>query len=320
MSEPGLDYKVRLEVFEGPLDLLLYLIRKEEVEVWDVPISRITEQYLQYLDLMRELNLDVAGEFILMAATLAHIKSRELLPKDPTKAGEEEEDEGDPRAELIRRLLEYQKYRAVAEDLSARPLLGRDTFERGEANVPNRKELAEEAKAGEGPLEVSLFALLDAFRRVMERIPAKTFHEVEGETVSVAEKATMLAARLRTSPVLRFTELFDGERRKVDVVATFLALLEMVRMKLLAIVQAETHGEIEIRSTIPEGTDVAAVLQGTDIERAFAYGVGKSAAANDGPAAVAAPAEAVPSDDVPGEPVNPEDTREPAEPAKTKDR
>ena len=274
MSEPSLDYKVKLEVFEGPLDLLLYLIKKEEIDVWDIPIARITEQYLQYLDLMRELNLDVAGEFILMAASLAHIKSKELLPKDPN-ADPELEEEGDPRAELVRRLLEYQKYKNAAEELATRPLLGRDTFGRGEANVPDAKEMPVNDVSVEAPLDVSVFALLDAFKRVMARIPPERFHEVEGDTISVAEKAKYLATEILRKGSLTFQDLFrDVEnQKKTDVIATFLALLEMVRMKLLAVRQAELDGMIHIVSKIPEGTDVMAVVLGTDLEKAFAYGI-----------------------------------------------
>lgn len=271
MSEPSLDYKVKIEVFEGPLDLLLYLIKKEEIDVWDIPISRITEQYLQYLDLMRDLNLDVAGEFILMAATLAHIKSKELLPKDPN-AGPEAEEEGDPRAELVRRLLEYQKYKNAAEELAMRPLLGRDTFGRGEANVPDAKEMPVN-EATEAPLDMSVFALLDAFKRVLARIPPERFHEVQGETISVAEKAKWLATEVTRKGTLRFQDLFENVEnlKKTDVIATFLALLEMVRMKLLGVRQGESEGLIHIVSRIPEGTDVEAMILGTDLERSFAY-------------------------------------------------
>lgn len=269
MSAAAPDYKVRLEVFEGPLDLLLYLIKKEEIGVWDIPISRITEQYLQYLDLMRELNLDVAGEFLLMAATLAHLKSKELLPKDPSAEGEEDLD-GDPRAELVRRLLEYQKYKAVAEQLAARPLLGRDTFGRGEASVPDPGD-DRSVPVPEPPLNVSLFALLEAFRRVIERFPPETFHEVAGEAVSVAAKARELAAALRERGTLAFHDLFRHASRKAEVVATFLALLEMVRMKLVSIHQAGVDSAIEVRSRIGESADVSAALAGTDLERAFAY-------------------------------------------------
>ena len=294
MSEPTLDYKVKLEVFEGPLDLLLYLIRKEEIDVWDIPISRITEQYLQYLDLMRELNLDVAGEFILMAATLAHIKSRELLPPNPS-AVVDEEDEGDPRAELVRRLLEYQKYKNAAEELALRPLLGRDTFGKGEASVPDaqerKQELLEMAASSEVPpeqLDVSVFALLDAFKRVIARIPPEKFHEIQGETISVADKAKWLAGEIIAKGKLRFHELFpDAEQmKKSDVVATFLALLEMVRQKLLAVHQAQVDGEIEIESKIPAGMDVAAVISGADLDKAFAYGVNQK-----NTSAVAAPSD-----------------------------
>ena len=275
MSEPSLDYKVKLEVFEGPLDLLLYLIRKEEIDVWDIPISRITEQYLQYLDLMRDLNLDVAGEFILMAATLAHIKSKELLPKDPNAAPEEVE-EGDPRAELVRRLLEYQKYKNAAEELAIRPLLGRDTFGKGEANVPDSKEAVDgELPVESPPMDMSVFALLDAFKRVIARIPPEKFHEIQGDTISVAEKASWLAVEIQRTGRITFQELFANveNQRKVDVIATFLALLEMVRMKLLAVKQGLEEGIIYIESRIPEGTDIESVILGTDLEKAFAYGI-----------------------------------------------
>lgn len=286
MSEPTLDYKVKLEVFEGPLDLLLYLIKKEEIDVWDIPIARITEQYLTYLDLMRDLNLDVAGEFILMAATLAHIKSKELLPKDPN-ADPEMEEEGDPRAELVRRLLEYQKYKNAAEELATRPLLGRDTFGRGEANVPDAKEMPVNDVSVEAPLDMSVFALLDAFKRVIARIPPERFHEVEGDTISVAEKAKYLATEILRKGSLTFQDLFrDVEnQKKTDVIATFLALLEMVRMKLLAVRQADEDGMIHIVSKIPEGTDVMSVILGTDLEKAFAYGISGGKAAPVAPAA-----------------------------------
>lgn len=293
MTDTALDYKVKLEVFEGPLDLLLYLIRKEEVDVRDIPVSRITEQYLQYLDLMRELNLDVAGEFILMAATLAHIKSRELLPKAPDSIVEDEE-EGDPRAELVRRLLEYQKYKAASHALGDQPLLNRDTFPRGEANVPGAREKVDiDAAPAEAPLEISLFALLGAFKRVIDRIQPQQFHEIAGETVSVAAKAQNLANLLKTRGTIRFTELFTEGMRKMDVIATFLAVLEMVRMKLLKVSQNEETQEIDIEATIPEGTDVVSVLNGTDIDKAFAYGVqgAKSPGPASAPAAAPAPDE-----------------------------
>jgi len=294
VTDTALDYKVRLEVFEGPLDLLLYLIKKEEVDVRDIPVSRITEQYLQYLDLMRELNLDVAGEFILMAATLAHIKSRELLPKDPAAITEDGDEEGDPRAELVRRLLEYQKYKEAAGALGDQPMLGRDTWPKGSANVARDKEDLDAAPS-DAPLEISLFALLGAFKRVVERMPPQSFHEIHGETVSVAERAKHLATTLALKGKVRFVDLFEPEMRKIDVIATFLALLEMVRMKLLKVKQDETTEDIEIESKIPEGLDVVSVLNGTDIEKAFAYGVRGGGPQPAQPAAEAAPAADPPS-------------------------
>jgi segregation and condensation protein A len=225
---------IKTRLFEGPLDLLLHLIRLEEVDVTDIPIARIAEQYLEYLDLMRELNLDVAGEYLLMAATLAWIKSRLLLPAEPgADAGDAA---GDPRAELVARLLEYQRFREAARDLDALPRLGRDAFHAGAAG-PEAPGL-EEAE-----VEVGLLELVEAFRRVIEKAPARLRpHELEVETITVRERMLAVMDLLARTDSAEFDQLFAGPdgviaRTRALVVATFLALLELARLSALRIYQ-----------------------------------------------------------------------------------
>jgi segregation and condensation protein A len=228
-------YAVKLPAFEGPLDLLLHLIRQNEVEITDIPVALIAQQYLGYLDVMRELNLDVAGEYLVMAASLAHIKSRMLLPP----ADDEEEEQGvDPRAELIARLLEYQRYKEVAEELSQRRLLGRDVFR------VQRTGLEAPADA-DRELEVGLFELIEAFRVVLENAPAGAqVHEVEIETVTVRDRMLTVMTILRGVDSIEFTQVFtsaDGRAPSRPVlVATFLAILELARLAALHIYQGVT--------------------------------------------------------------------------------
>lgn len=241
---------VKLDVFEGPLDLLLHLIRENEVDVHDIPIAAIAAQYVEYLALMRELNLDVAGEYLLMAATLAWIKSRLLLP--PAE-GEEEPEGGDPRLALVARLLEYQRYREVAEALGQRPLLGRDVFE---ARAAGPDPLPE----SERELAVDLFALVSAFREVLRRARrAPQPHHVEPEQVTVLECMRAVMERVATRPVLRFDELFEGHEgeggapSRARLVATFLALLELARLSALRLYQSASEsgvprGPIQVRA------------------------------------------------------------------------
>lgn len=259
------DYKVRLDVFEGPLDLLLFLIKKDELDIYDIPISSITEQYLGYISMMRELNLDIAGEFLVMAATLAHIKSRLLLPM-PAEAGEE--DEGDPREELVRRLLEYMKYKEAASTLADRPRLGRDVFDRGPAF---EKPEPPDDDEGVPAVDTSLFQLLEALKLVLDDIPTEVFHEVHAETVSVTDKARWLGRILAARGSVTFQELFRGSARRVDVIATFLAMLEMTRMQVLSIYQSEPQGPIRIGSRLDPGKDPSEVLGGRDLEASFTY-------------------------------------------------
>jgi len=225
--ERGFDYTFRLEGFEGPLDLLLHLIQKNELDIFNIPIALITGQYLEYLQLMKVLNLDVAGEYLLMASTLLHIKSKMLLPK--SLEGEEEEE--DPRAELVRRLLEYQRYKQAAGELEKRPMLDRDVFIRLMQAEP--EEVPEEER-----IEVNLFELLEAFRQVLERVRLETVHEVILEPLSVEDKIQEILALLASeNRSMAFHRLFPEQVSRRVVVITLLAILELVKMKRIRIFQ-----------------------------------------------------------------------------------
>jgi len=246
---------VQLEIFEGPLDLLLHLIKKNEVSITDIPIAAITEQYLATLELMQSLNLDVAGEFLVMAATLIHIKSRMLLPAG---ADEPDEDEGiDPRDELVRRLLEYQRYKDAASVLEQREILTRDVFIRGGGS-------AEEA-GPRGFREISIFELLGALKRVIERLPKDVFHEVTLEKITVREKMTLLLDKLHERGSLLFETLFEHVRTRMEIVVTFLAMLELVKVRAIRIVQEELGGPILIEAAA--GMDEAAEQVALDEEQ-----------------------------------------------------
>ena len=225
------DYAVKLPVFEGPLDLLLHLIRQNEVEITDIPIALVAEQYLAYIELMQELNLDVAAEYLVMAATLALIKSRMLLPPDET---EEDEETFDPRTELVMRLLEYQRFKEVADALSQKRLLGRDVFE---AQGPAPEAVPD----SEREIEVGIFELIAAFKEVLERSDdAPLTHEVETETVTVRERMLEVMDVLERAESVEFMDLFgDGGRiaSRPVLVATFLALLELARLHALHVYQ-----------------------------------------------------------------------------------
>jgi len=218
------------------LDLLLHLIKKNELSITDIPIATITEQYLSTLELMQGLNLDVAGEFLVMAATLIHIKSRMLLP--PGETEDEEEEEGDPREELIRRLLEYQRFKEAAEELERRELLSRDVFVR-------RSEAPEEAETV-GFESLSLFDLLSALRHVLERFPEERIHEVTLDTISVREKMSFLLDELRRRGKVIFQSLFETATSRLEVVVTFLAMLELVKIRAIRVWQEERIGPVVI--------------------------------------------------------------------------
>jgi segregation and condensation protein A len=235
--EGRLPYTFRLEGFEGPLDLLLHLIQKNELDIFNIPIALITEQYLEYLQLIKVLNLDVAGEYLLMASTLLHIKSKMLLPKS---SEEEEEEEEDPRAELIRRLLEYQKYKQAAGELEKRPLLDRDVFIR---LMP--AEYGEEPE--EERIEVNLFELLEAFRQVLERVKLESVHEVILEHLSVEDKIQEILTILeREKRIMAFHRLFPEQASRKVVIITLLAILELVKMKRIRIFQLAPFETIRV--------------------------------------------------------------------------
>jgi segregation and condensation protein A len=231
----------QLEIFEGPLDLLLHLIKKNEVNITDIPIATITEQYLATLELMQTLNLDMAGEFLVMAATLIHIKSRTLLPESDAETDEDEEG-GDAREELMKRLLEYQRFKEAADELGQRDVLTRDVFVR--ATAPTEKPLPTAFR------ELSVFELLTALRRVLERLPKDEFHEVTLEKITVREKMTLVLERLRVDGQVMFESLFTDAGTRMAVIVTFLAMLELVKIRAIRIFQDRLDGPIIIEAAV----------------------------------------------------------------------
>jgi len=233
------DYKVRLEVFEGPLDLLLYLIKQDEIDIYDISLERITGQYLEYLQAFKELNIELAGEFIVMAANLIYLKSRSLLPIDQ-QPPEEDAGEEDPRWELIRQLIEYKKFKEAAAELHLRALEQEKIFAR-ESGASSA--LQEPLRLG----EVGIFQLISAFQTVMRRIEARQdVQEIFGERFSVSEKIDAILQRVATGVPLRFSDLFAAAASRVEVVVTFLALLELIRLKQVRAAQKNIFEEIEI--------------------------------------------------------------------------
>ena len=236
--------EIHLDNFAGPLDLLLHLIKTNEMDIYDIQMVAITEQYLAVIEQMKQLDLDVAGEFLLMAATLIHIKSRMLLPVSDEVTEEEEED---PRAELVRRLLEYQRYKEAAETLERMPQLERDVFV-GYFLPP---EILESDEADE--VSIGIFQLAEAFHRLLQRTPVETFHEVIREPLSVSEYIQIVSKRLAASRRLSFREMFSARPSRSELVVTFLAMLELVKMRLVRIEQVGEFSEIWLSLAVPEG-------------------------------------------------------------------
>jgi len=249
---PSNAFEIKLPDFEGPLDLLLHLIKKHELDVLNLPIAFVTERYLEYLDAMEELDLDQASEYLLMAATLAHIKSKMLLPQTPTLESAEEQDDAyleDPRAELIRRLLEYQKYKAAAENLGSRPMAGRDVFPRG---------MPAPAAQGPAPLaSIDMFKLLDAFQTILKRVQGRVSLEVTAERITIHERMSQIADLLRVKRACTFDDLFEHARTRYEVVVTFLALLEMTKLRMTRISQADPQSMLLVEYALLE--DVTSV-------------------------------------------------------------
>jgi segregation and condensation protein A len=231
------DYKVKLEVFEGPLDLLLYLIKRDEIDIYDISLERITRQYLEYLQAFKELKIDIAGEFVVMAANLIYLKSRSLLPLDQ-QPPEEDAEEDDPRWDLIRQLIEYKKFKEAAEQLHVRAVQQEKIFTRdGGAIVEAPLRLA----------EVGIFQLIHAFQNVIKRVEAReNLGEIFGERFTVSEKIDIILQRVADGASLRFSDLFSDTAVRVEVVVTFLALLELIRLKQVRVIQRDLFGEIEI--------------------------------------------------------------------------
>jgi len=245
------DYKVKFEVFEGPLDLLLYLIKKEEVDIYEVNLTRMAEQFISYIDTMRMLDLEIAGEFLVMAATLMLIKSRELLPVEQRAETEPEEEGEDPRWELVRQLVEYKKFKDAAAQLQNLEARQGDVF----ARVPGKIEFAREEAPAKS--DVSIFDLLNAVNSVLKRFHKQNDpREIFEDKWSVSEKIEHLMKSLSERPSLKFSELFANASNRTEVVVTFLALLELIRLKQLVAVQNEAFGDIELCRALPSPTPV----------------------------------------------------------------
>jgi len=227
--------EVILDAFEGPLDLLLYLIRKQNLDILDIPVAQITEQYMEYVELMQAAKLDLAAEYLVMAAMLAEIKSRMLLPRE-----EEEEDEEDPRAALVRRLQEYERFREAAFELDERPRVGRDVFV---AFAKYEEDIPEEQLP-----QVNLDELAKAFRRVMEHAEHLKSLNITREVLSVRERMTRILNTLQSQDFVRFESLFDNKEGRMGLVVTFVAILELVKDEMITVVQNEPFASVHIRN------------------------------------------------------------------------
>jgi len=233
-----MSYKVKLELFEGPLDLLLYLVKKDHLNIYDIPIAKVTEQYLQYLNLMQLLDLNIAGEFLVMAATLMQIKSKMLLPAEELQAEEAGED---PRDELIKRLLEYEKFKQIAETLRQKEQGQQEVFKR-----PKDADKSEIPLETEVYFEASIFDLINAFSKALEDIPKQLFYEVIKDEFTIEDKVHQILHLLLVTPAVTLAELFGKAKNKLEVIVTFLAILELIRVKEIVARQRELFSEIEI--------------------------------------------------------------------------
>ncbi|MEW6530715.1 MAG: segregation/condensation protein A [Thermodesulfobacteriota bacterium] len=253
-------YEVKLELFEGPLDLLLHLIHRNEVSITDIPIAFITQQYLDTLELMKQLNLDVAGEYLLMAAYLTHIKSRMLLPSEQDSGGEAEAE--DPRDELVAHLLEYKRYKEAAAELGCMDVLDGKVFARDSSDESQGLPVSEQ------PLDVSLFDLLEAMRRIMERTARPDLLEVEPDRLHVKDKIREILSKLRGQESITFESLFDETSSRLTILTTFLALLEVVKLQLVRIYQDAPFGTILIsqRAHVDPDTDLALLTEDLSID------------------------------------------------------
>jgi segregation and condensation protein A len=239
------DYEVKLEIFEGPMDLLLHLIRKNKVDIYDIPIALIMDQYLAHLDMMRGLNIDVAGEFLETAATLAYIKSRLLVPRI---GSDEEDQEEDPRMELVRPLLEYAKIREAAQTLADSLQLGRDVYVR---NIPT--EELWDLESGEEIAEVGLFELVSALHEVLKKAEPEELMQMRAETMRLKDRINQLMEILAGVSSITFHELFVGQARKAEIILTFLAILEVMRLQMVRAFQHQPSGIIRLYLAVENG-------------------------------------------------------------------
>jgi segregation and condensation protein A len=238
IGQVSMDYEIKLDQFQGPLDLLLFLIRKNKIDIYDIPIALITEQYLKYLEIIRSLNLDEAGEYLVLAATLIHIKSRMLLPVPEEEA---EEGEGDPRYELVRQLLEYQVFKEAATALETRPVLERDVFKRG-----SHEGDVEVIPEDETLIEVGIFDLVEAFQKVIVVSGQTELLEIDLEKISLADRINEIMETLTKNRSLTFYELLGTSSNKRQIIYTFLAILELIKLRMVKAFQNESSGVIRI--------------------------------------------------------------------------
>lgn len=236
-----MSYKFRLDIFEGPLDLLLYLIKKNEIDIYNIPIAIITEQYLEYIEAMKSLNLNLVGEYLVLAATLIHIKSRMLLPVHDE---DEIEDEEDPREELVRQLLEYKTFKEAALNLDKMTLLGRDIFSR------EFKDEDEDEEAERPVGEIGIFELVEAFRKMVAQSSVPELMEIDVEKISLSERINEIIDELNEKKTLTFTDLVGELHDKMRLIYTFLAILELMKLRIIKVYQTVSYGTIRIRLAV----------------------------------------------------------------------
>ncbi|MDD5059954.1 MAG: segregation/condensation protein A [Candidatus Omnitrophica bacterium] len=234
-----MNYKIRLDMFEGPLDLLLYLVKKDHLNIYDIPIAKVTQQYLEYINFMQLLDLNIVGEFLVMASTLMQIKSKMLLPAEESAEQEEE----DPRAELVKRLLEYEKFKQIAEDLKAREISQQEVFKRPKSEAPQGVDKDDK---GEVYFEASIFDLISAFSRALKDVPREVFYEVVKDQFTVEQKVHDILHILLLQSEIKLSELFIKSKNKMEIIVTFLAILELAKMKEIVARQDQAFEEIFI--------------------------------------------------------------------------
>jgi segregation and condensation protein A len=239
-----MSYEFKLDIFEGPLDLLLYLIKKNEIDIYNIPIALITEQYLKYIEVMQSFNLDLAGEYLVLASTLLHIKSKMLLPVDEDRDGEDEEGE-DPREELVKQLVEYQAFKEAALKIDHRPVLERDVFKRGYPLTVDVVETEEESLE-----EIDMFELLEAFRRIVASMDKTIMMDIDVEKMTLTDKINDIMERLAEGKTTTFGDLLEGHKTRKTMVYTFLAILELMKLRLIRVYQSSSFGSILIKLAV----------------------------------------------------------------------